>query len=139
VGKAAWAGLAGELTPVAIEGRRADILSADLKHVKAAAQGSSVTLPPSFDPYLMGHSSRDHLFETKHRPKVSRTAGWISAVVLVDGRVAGTWTHTFAKQKVSLSVEPFQKLPAKVRLEILARAEELAATLGLAEVGVRFV
>ena len=139
LGKAAWAGLAGELTPVAIEGRRADMLSADLKPLKAMAHGSSVTLLPSFDPYLMGHDSRDHLFEPRYRPKVSRTSGWISAVVLVGGGVAGTWTHTVAKQRLSLAVEPFQKLSAKVRPEILARAEELAATLGLAEVDIKFV
>jgi hypothetical protein len=72
------------------------------------------------------------------RPKVSRTAGWISAVLLVDGRVAGTWTHTLATQKLRLAIEPFQKLSAKVRPEILARAGELAATLGVAEVDVKF-
>jgi hypothetical protein len=139
VGKAAWAGLAGELAPVAIEGRRADVLTADLKQVKATADDSSVTLLPGFDPYLMGHMSRDHLFDSKHRPRVSRTSGWISAVVLVDGRVDGTWTHTIAKQKLSLAIVPLQKLPAKVRPEIRARAEELAATLGLAEVDVKFL
>jgi hypothetical protein len=139
VGKAAWAGLAGELTPVAIEGRRADMLSADLKQLNATPHSPSVTLLPSFDPYLMGHDSRDHLFQPKYRPKVSRTAGWISAVVLVDGRVAGTWTHTLIKQKLSLAIEPFQRLAPKLRPEIRNRAEELAATLGAAEVGVKFV
>jgi hypothetical protein len=87
----------------------------------------------------MGHDSRGHLFEPRYRPRVSRTSGWISSVVLVDGRVVGTWTHTLAKQKLSLSIEPFQKLPANVRPEILARAEELAATLGLADVDIKFV
>ena len=98
VGKAAWAGLAGELVPVGIEGRRADALEADLKLLTAPTQGSTVRLLPSFDPYLMGHNNRDHLFEPAYRPRVSRIAGWISAVVLVDGRVVGTWTHDVAKQ-----------------------------------------
>jgi hypothetical protein len=138
VGKAAWTGLADELAPVSIEGRRADILAVDLKRVAKDGNGAAVMLLPSFDPYLMGHGNRDHLFEPKYRPRVSRTAGWISAVVLVDGRVAATWTHSVAKQKLRIEVDPFRRLPLEVRAEIRARADELAATLGLAEVDVKF-
>jgi hypothetical protein len=138
VGKAAWAGLADELVTVSIEGQRADVLAADLKQLEGAAKASSVRLLPTFDPYLMGHNSRDHLFEPSYRPKVSRTAGWISAVVLVDGRVVGTWTHTVAKQTLRIAVEPFQKLPPEVRSEIRVRGDEIASTLGATEVEIKF-
>jgi hypothetical protein len=138
VGKAAWAGLADDLVPVRIEGRPAHVLAADLKQLKGVAHDSSVQLLPTFDPYLMGYSSRDHLFEAAYRARVSRTAGWISAVVLVGGRVTGTWTHTVAKQTLRIAVEPFRTLPPKVRNEIRARADELASTLGAAEVDVKF-
>jgi uncharacterized protein YcaQ len=138
VGKAAWAGLAAELVPVSIEGRRADVLSVDLKQLRGIAPASSVRLLASFDPYLMGHNNRDHLFEAAYRARVSRTAGWISAVVLVDGRVVATWSHRVAKQTLSLVVEPLRKLAAKDRPEIRARAEELAGTLGVTNVEVRF-
>ena len=43
-GKAAWAGLAGELVPVSVEGRRADILACDLGKLEKATAGSSVRL-----------------------------------------------------------------------------------------------
>jgi hypothetical protein len=86
----------------------------------------------------MGHNNRDHLFEPAHRVRVSRTAGWISAVVLVDGRVTATWSHTVAKQRLSIAVGPLGKLAPKHRPEIRARAEELATTLGLTKVEVRF-
>jgi hypothetical protein len=138
VGKAAWAGLADELVPVSIEGRCADALAVDLKHLKGVAPGSSVRMLPSFDPYLMGHNNRDHLFDPVYRPRVSRTAGWISAVVLVDGRVMGTWSHTVAKQTLRITVEPFQKLPSKIRPEIQACAGEIASILRLAEVKINF-
>ena len=138
IGKAAWAGLAEELVPVSIEGRRADALAVDLKRLKSAAGGSAVRLLPTFDPYLMGHSSRDHLFEPAYRARVSRTAGWISAVVLVDGRVVGTWTHTVAKQTLRIVVEPFDKLPPAVRTEIGSRCDEIASSLGAAEVEINY-
>jgi hypothetical protein len=137
VGKAAWIALAGELTPVSIEGRRADVLSADVQGIARQPTEESVQLLPPFDPYLMGHSSRDHIVEAANLSKVSRTAGWISAVVLVDGRVAGTWTHVAARETLRITVEPFRRLSAKTVAELRRRGESLAGALGLAKAEVR--
>jgi hypothetical protein len=131
VGQAAWSGLAGELSSVSVEGERADLLTTDLPALRKASVERSVVLLPPFDPYLMGHSSRGHLFETTHASKVSRTAGWISAVVLVDGRVEGTWTHTIAGKRMKLVVAPFRRLPSWVVSEVQDRAQPLAAAAGL--------
>jgi Winged helix DNA-binding domain len=139
VGTAAWAGLAGELVHVSVEGRRADILAIDLGKLEKASAGASVRLLPAFDPYLMGHSSRNHLFEAAYRARVSRTAGWISPVVLVDGRVEATWSHSVAKEVLRIAINPFRRLPPKLRPEMRLRAEELAATLGLDKVDVTVV
>ncbi|MHB8589296.1 MAG: winged helix DNA-binding domain-containing protein [Candidatus Dormibacteraceae bacterium] len=137
VGKAAWSGLADELVPVAVEDRRADLLSSDAKGIAKRPAAAPVQLLPAFDPYLLGHSSRDHILEAANRSKVSRTAGWISAVVLVDGRVEGTWSHVRAKQSLSVTVEPFCRLTSKTMAGVRVRAEELAETLGLAGADVR--
>jgi Winged helix DNA-binding domain len=139
VGPAAWSRLADELVPVSIEGRRAEVLAGDLQQLSEATIGSAIQLLPSFDPYLLGHASRDHLFDVIHRAKVSRTAGWISAVVLIEGRVAATWTHTVAKQSLRITVKPLERLPSRARPAIRGRAEELAATLGLAKVELKVV
>ena len=60
---------------------------------------------------------------------MSRTAGWISAVVLVGGSVAGTWTHTLAGKRLSVAVTAFQPLPARVRSAVRLRAGEIAEAL----------
>jgi len=114
------------------------LLASDLDRVRKQPATTSVQLLPAFDPYVMGHSSRDHIVEAANHSKVSRTAGWISAVVLVDGRVAGTWSHVAAKGTLRISVEPFQRLAAKTKVEIQRRAESLAEMLGMArtEVGI---
>ncbi len=137
VGTAAWAGLAGELATVTVEGRRADVLEADLGAVTAARSSGSVRLLPPFDPYLMGHAGRGHLFEPVYAPRVSRVAGWISAVVLVDGRVAGTWKHVAAKQTLTVTVEPFRRMNAATLAEVRRQAESLARSLGLARSAVK--
>jgi hypothetical protein len=131
IGKAAWTGLAGELVPVTIEGQRADILAADLDAIMTAQPASGVQLLPGFDPHLMGHSSRDHLFDAQYRWRVSRIAGWISPVVLVDGRVVATWSHQASKNVLVVSVSPFRKLAQTAMKHVRVRADEIAAALGL--------
>ena len=133
VGNAAWAGLAEELVPVTIEGQRADMLRSDMRRLAAPSDGPAVQLLPAFDPYLMGYKNRDHLFEAEYRWRVSRTAGWISPVVLVDGRVVATWTYQIAKQALRVTVEPLRKFPPKALSGLRAGAAAISATLGLAE------
>jgi len=130
VANAAWSGLAKELAPVSVEGARVDILEADLDALRRARIERRVQLLPAFDPYILGHASRSHLVPSAFAPRVSRTAGWISAVVLVDGRVAGTWTHTLAGKTLRVTVDPFSRLRPAMAAEVKIRAHELAAALG---------
>jgi hypothetical protein len=132
VAGAAWTALEGELATVSIEGQRAQMLATDLVALGSAPQAPCVTMLPNFDPYLMGHASRNHLFDETHRWKVSRTAGWISSVVLVRGRVEATWSQRVGGQTLHVTVAPFQPLPPKVLREVRRCAESIAATLGLA-------
>ncbi len=137
VGNAAWSGLAKELMSVSVEGVRADMLARDLDALLKMKVKPSVQLLPAFDPYVLGHASRDHLFERIHAPKVSRTAGWISAVVLADGRVEGTWTHAISNKTLRITVEPFRALSSRVKSEIELRADSIAHAVGLSKAEVR--
>ena len=127
---AAWSGLEPELAKVSVEGTPMDALGRDLPAMRRARLTEAVQLLPLFDPYLMGFARRDHMVEREYAAKVSRTAGWISAVVLVEGRIAGTWTHTLNGRTFTVSVAPFARLPAKVTSEIKERASEVARALG---------
>src|SRR2546423_8708109 len=129
VGKAAWRALDGELATGSVEGVPAQMLREDIKQL-SKPRTSTVQLLPNFDPYLMGHATRDHLFDKEHRWKVSRVAGWISPVILVDGRVLGVWSHTVTKQRMRLELKPFAVLPPRVIKEACARAESIAQALG---------
>src|SRR5260370_42470685 len=109
------------------------MVGVDLCSVAKPAAGVSVQLLPLFDPYLMGYANRDHLYAAIYRSRVSRTSGWISAVVLVDGRVAGTWSHTAAKETLRVKVAPFQRLAPKVGVEVKRRGGQDPPTTGTEE------
>jgi hypothetical protein len=106
------------------------MLASEVDAIKKAKIDEPVQLLPAFDPYILGHATRDHLFERVHAPKVSRTAGWISAVVLVDGTVAGTWTHVVANKTLRVAVEAFRKLTPNVKSRIGQRVEAIAESVG---------
>lgn len=138
VANAAWSGIAGDLVKVSVEGTNLDLLRSDLEAIGKAEMETPVQLLPAFDPYILGHATRDHIVERAELAKVSRTAGWISAVVLVNGSVAGTWTHAVGNTTLRVSVEPFRRLSARVTAEVRLRAGELAGALGLEKTEVKF-
>ncbi len=54
-----------------------------------------VRLLPAFDQWVLGPGTRETaILAAEHRAAVSRTAGWIAPVVVLGGRVVGTWNGT---------------------------------------------
>ncbi|WP_280369568.1 DNA glycosylase AlkZ-like family protein [Nocardia wallacei] len=87
-----FADLGDALTEVDIEGRRAWLRTVDAEDLATTTPESSVHLLGPFDQYILGPGTNDTtLLPAEHRAKVSRTAGWISPLVLTDGRITGTW------------------------------------------------
>lgn len=130
-GRVAWARLAPELSEVSVGGHRRWVLTADVEALAATEPAGSVRLLGPFDIYLLAHAERSHLgVPPPLRPRVWRTAGWISPVLLVDGAVAGVWSHEVRSGVVTLSVEPFGRVSRAVRAAVGAEAERLGRYLG---------
>lgn len=128
----AWGMCQEELIEVDCEGRKAALLREDLGALHAARLGAPVVrLLPNFDVYLLGHDAKDHLVTPRFYDRVYRKAGWISSAVLVDGRVAGTWTQGEVKKRLRVTVEPFEKFSRPVRARIDKEAAALAEFLGV--------
>lgn len=97
-----------ELSEVDVDGRTALVRTADLEELAETKPDKQVRLLPGFDQYVIA-VNRD-LIPAEHLAKVSRTAGWISPVILHCGRVAGVWKI----EDNALSVEPFEDIPRKL-------------------------
>ncbi|MFI6321866.1 winged helix DNA-binding domain-containing protein [Nonomuraea sp. NPDC050556] len=90
--KAWFNGLAPELTEVDAQGTKLLALKEHLDDLAAAEPDGRVHLLPGFDQYILGAPRKlEPLIAPEARPKVSRTAGWISPVVIYRGHVAGVW------------------------------------------------
>jgi len=83
--------------------------------IAGAAPPEGVWLLPGFDPYVLAPiSHRAEIIPAGKVDAVSRTAGWISPVLLVDGRIAGTWEPSTARGVTTVTLTPFAKLPKAV-------------------------
>ena len=91
----------------------------------------SVRLPPGFDQYVVAASCHaEHLLTGDLRRRVYRPQGWILPVLLVNGRMEGTWRREIKSSRVEVVIEPFAKVPVWVRRAAGQEAERLAAFLG---------
>lgn len=125
------ADLKDELVEVMVNGETCVILREDLAALKRPARPrGEVRLLPLFDPYLLAHAEKDHLLEALHYKRVYRNQGWISSVVLLDGKIVATWSYRLERSKIILEIQPFQKLSKPVRSEVEQQAENLAAFFG---------
>ncbi len=93
---------------------------------RSAVPGGSIRLLPLFDSYLLAHQEKDHLLSPKHYKRVYRNQGWISPVVLIDGVIAGVWSHKLQGKRLLVSIEPVRKLSKKERAGIEREAKHLA-------------
>ena len=90
----------------------------------------SVRLLPGFDQYVIAASHHaEQLLPEGLRARVYRPQGWISPVLLVNGRMEGTWRHELKGSQVEVTLQPFGEAPVWVRRAAALEAERLAAFL----------
>lgn len=123
--------LRDETVRVTVGGKEAFLLRKDLSEVQGADfPGPIVDLLPSFDPYMLGHHEKSYLVDEANYRAVYRKAGWLSPVLLVDGRAAGTWEAGRKGSSLAISVRPFAPIGPEVASAIEAQATDLAQFFG---------
>jgi hypothetical protein len=125
------AALGDAASEVTIEGKRYWMLTADVDELAATEPVQVVRLLPAFDQWVVCASRRvPALVDPKFRGRIYRQQGWVSPVLLVNGRMAGVWSHEQKGRTLRVEVEPFDKLPRWTRTPIAVEAERLADFLG---------
>ena len=115
-----------ELIEVGFENKEGLILREDFDRLRKSCLDSQVfCLLPHFDPYMLGHVDKNHLVDSNFYKRVYRKAGWISPVILLNGRVIGVWSYTRKSKRLFLEIEPFEKF-SKITFTWI---EEKAASL----------
>ncbi len=130
--KKIWSRMDKKIAIVDVEGVEGGMLEDDLPDLgNASIEGPVVRLLPNFDTFLLGHKSHRNIIDEEGQKKIYRSQGWVSPVVLVDGRALGVWSHKPLKNKeLEISVAPFTKFSNEIGSLVRHEALELGEFLG---------
>jgi Winged helix DNA-binding domain len=120
-----FAGL--DLAEVTVDGAPRWALPEDVHRIAASALDDRVRLLAGFDALTIAWRPREGFVPDGFLPRVSRTSGWISPIVLARGRAAGMWEPKRRGRRVEIRVEPFVRVN---RRKVEAEARRLEGFYG---------
>lgn len=134
-----WSGLTQAAAKTGLESARGELLQQTIDGIdywlpRSAEQNQStlpVTLLPPFDEYLVGYTDRRAVLEMKNSLSINAGGGMLSSVILVRGKVAGTWKRTLKKKNVVIRPAWFTPPSKEDEIGFEEAAAHYAAFLGL--------
>lgn len=132
-----WSGLAASDAAAAHESVRAELAPERIDgleywHAAASAApgvGAQVHLLPAWDEYTVAYRERGAFLDAAHASRAGN--GIFKPVLLVDGRIAGTWKRTLSKSGVAIDADWFVEPKTAIRKAFDEAAARYAAFLGL--------
>jgi len=122
-----FASLGHRLATVEVDGIECSLMAEDVDVLARTRPSHEVRLVAGFDQYVLAPGTGDvRIVGADRRKAVSRTAGWISPVVLYEGRVVGVWELADGTVDVRL----FPEGAGVVKDGLEAEVEHLAASTG---------
>lgn len=123
--------LVGEIEEVEVEGWKAWALVSSLEPMNRPDSTQTVRLLPNFDPYTIAVAKHSqYLMPEAYKGRVYRPQGWISPVVLVNGRIEGVWEYDKQRSQVIVKVEMFTPPTSEVKQGIEAEVARLGSFFG---------
>jgi hypothetical protein len=135
-----WSGLTGADVKLGLELAKSTLTSVEAEgnvywRGREAGPGGvepGIHLLPGFDEYLLGYRDRDAMLDPAFAQLVCPGGnGMFMPMIVIDGRIVGTWKRTIKKASVRIELKPFEVLPPDRRPEVEAAAARYAAALGL--------
>src|SRR3954470_18306533 len=95
----------------------------------AAAHSPHVVLLPPYDEYTVAYIDRRAALDPKHAAAARN--GISSPIIVVDGRIVGTWTRRVERDAVVIDLKPFARPTGQAARGIAAAAARYGRFLGL--------
>ena len=103
--------------------------SVSMPPVKDLSQ--TIYLLPNFDEYTVGYTDRSAVFEASDATKFDARGNVLNHVIVLDGRVVGTWKRTIKKDTVIITPHLFTSLNEAETRALVAAANRYGAFLGM--------
>jgi len=82
---------------------------------RVSRASSSTHLLPPYDEYTVGYKDRSAVLDPAFAKHVNAGGGIIHPIVVVNGRVVGTWKRTLSARSIEIRVSAFRALSARER------------------------
>lgn len=126
--RAGLGAVAGQLRCELVEGQEY-YFARDLPD--APAESNEAFLLPPFDEFLVAYRNRDASLDPRYKNLiVPGSNGIFNPIVVIDGRVLGTWKRVLKKDTVQMSFSPFTAFSTAQSRAISVTAERYGAYLG---------
>ena len=107
-------------------------VSSTMQTVKRASQTERVChLLAAFDEYFVSYKDRSAALDCKSSRRAIPDSAVLGSMIIIGGRVVGTWKRTLARQTVIITLSPFTRLTKADRQVIVDAAERYGAFLGM--------
>jgi hypothetical protein len=87
-----------------------------------------------YDEYISGYKDRSAIIDEEIGAKLMAMGNALYYVVVVDGRIVGTWNRTLKKEAVIIEMRLFTRLTETENLALAAAAHRYGQFLGLSVV-----
>ncbi len=84
-----------------------------------------------YDEYTIGYRDRSAISDAAAGEILAGMGNALQNVIVLDGRVVGTWRRTLGKEKLGVELNPFRALSEEERVAVAAAGERLAEFFGL--------
>lgn len=84
-----------------------------------------------FDEYTIAYRDRSDLSDAGHIERMLSMGNALTAVIVLDGKVAGAWRRRLSKRTLTVELSLFRRLSRAERAAVDAQVERLGAFIGL--------
>jgi hypothetical protein len=94
------------------------------------------TPPPAlllsiYDEYAIAYKDRGDISKSRDIERMISMGNALTAAIILDGKVAGTWKKSLKKNKVEIRINPFRKLNAEEQKLIETEIDRYGKFLGI--------
>lgn len=135
-----WSGLPNQEARTGLEMVKAELQREDFAGqtywLQPAGEAKHKGLPavymlPAFDEYYLGYKDRSLLLDAKSERQAVSSNGVFRPMIVIDGRVAGTWKRVVKREVVVINPQPFERLAEDQEQALLTAANLYGRFLGL--------
>lgn len=135
-----WAGLKVSDARAGLDSVKSELVSEDVdgrtlwfassRPIRGGARTAYVL--PAWDEFTVAYRNRDDILDPSYAKRVNAGGGVLSPVIVIRGKVVGTWQRTIVKQKIAFVPTFFGKLDRADRRLLDSAVAKYARFLGIA-------